>query len=158
VLAPSGQYDPTKLINLGTNRWAFKPELGISYPYKKFYFDVYCGVWLFTKNADFFPGGLVRQQDPVKAIQGHVSYIFRPQLWLAADMTWYGGGATSVDNGPLSVGQNNSRAGLTLSLPLSKRQSLKAAYSSGTTSRLGTDFRTPGITWQLAWFGGLPWH
>src|SRR5271168_2872818 len=25
VIAPTGQYDPTKLINWGTNRWSFKP-------------------------------------------------------------------------------------------------------------------------------------
>ena len=30
VIAPTGQYDPTKLINWGTNRWAFKPEFGYS--------------------------------------------------------------------------------------------------------------------------------
>jgi len=26
----SGQYDNSKLLNLGNNRWSFKPELGIS--------------------------------------------------------------------------------------------------------------------------------
>ena len=26
VVAPTGQYDPTKLINWGNNRWAFKPR------------------------------------------------------------------------------------------------------------------------------------
>src|SRR5688572_28785574 len=30
VAAPLGEYDPTKLINLGTNRWSFKPEVGLS--------------------------------------------------------------------------------------------------------------------------------
>lgn len=30
VVPPSGQYDPTKLINYGANRWAFKPEIGLS--------------------------------------------------------------------------------------------------------------------------------
>ena len=28
VVAPTGQYDPTKLINLGNNRWAFNPRSG----------------------------------------------------------------------------------------------------------------------------------
>ena len=27
---PLGQYDPAKLINLGTNRWSLKPEVGVS--------------------------------------------------------------------------------------------------------------------------------
>ena len=30
VVAPAGQYDPTKLINNGSNRWAFKPEFDYS--------------------------------------------------------------------------------------------------------------------------------
>jgi len=153
VSAPSGQYDPVKLVNVGTNRWALKPELGISYPVKKFDIDVYGGVWIFTNNADFFPGSRLRQQDPVTAIQGHISYTFRPQLWLAVDTTWYYGGAASVDNAPSSISQNNTRAGLTMSLPLVKRQSVKLAYSTGTTARHGADFNTLSVAWQFAWFG-----
>jgi hypothetical protein len=30
IIAPTGQYDPTKLINWGINRWAIKPEFGYS--------------------------------------------------------------------------------------------------------------------------------
>ena len=30
VSAPLGQYDNSKLLNLGNNRWSFRPELGIS--------------------------------------------------------------------------------------------------------------------------------
>ena len=29
-IIPAGQYDRTKLVNLGANRWSFKPEAGIS--------------------------------------------------------------------------------------------------------------------------------
>jgi hypothetical protein len=76
---------------------------------------------------------------------------------LAIDSTWYQGGAASIDNGPFSIRQNNSRAGVTLSLPLGKAQSLKLAYNFGaTTSRLGSDFRSVGIVWQFAWFGAVP--
>jgi hypothetical protein len=156
VAAPAGQYDSAKRVNLGTNRWAFKPEVGISYPVSKFDLDAYFGVWLFTRNDDFFPGGRSRTQDPVTALQGHASYTFRPRLWLAADATWYQGGAAAIDEGPSTIRQNNSRAGLTFSVPLGKSQSLKFAYSTGTTSRLGTDFDTIGIAWQLSWFGAVP--
>ena len=30
VAPPLGQYDDTKVINLGTNRWSVKPEIGLS--------------------------------------------------------------------------------------------------------------------------------
>jgi hypothetical protein len=32
VIAPTGQYDPRRLVTLSSNRWAFKPELGLSKP------------------------------------------------------------------------------------------------------------------------------
>ena len=54
VVAPSGQYDPTKLINYGANRWAFKPEFGLSQRWAHWVLDTYGAVWFFTTNDDFF--------------------------------------------------------------------------------------------------------
>jgi hypothetical protein len=153
VSAPTGQYDPAKLINIGTNRWAFKPELGISYPVKKrLDLDLYFGTWLFTHNMDYFPGRKLRQQDPVTTLQGHISYTFRTRLWIAADMTWYRGGAAIADHGTPTGEQNNTRAGLTFSIPLGAKQSFKLAYSAGTTARVGSDFKTLTVVWQYSWF------
>ncbi len=151
VTAPSGQYDRTRLINLGTNRWAFKPEVGISVPRGRWDIDAYAGVWLFTPNADFYPGGLRRTQDPVAALQGHVSYTFKPRLWLAADATWYSGGAARVEGAEPIGAVNNSRLGLTLSIPAGRQQSFKVSYSAGVAVRTGTDFRTLALGWQWLW-------
>ena len=96
VSAPFGQYDPSRLINLGTNRWAFKPELGISQPVGDWAFEFYAGVWLFTDNNDFF-GGQVKRQDPLASYQVHVVYTVRPRLWAAVDFTYYAGGSTTVN-------------------------------------------------------------
>lgn len=152
VDAPSGQYNNTKLINLGTNRWAFKPELGFSYPFRKFYFDVYAGASLFTDNKSFYPGTSIRSQDTLSAIQAHVSYAIRPRLWAAFDATWYGGGAVRLNGGPSSERQSNSRLGATLSLPIAKQQSVKVSYSSGVSARVGSNFRTLAVSWQYVWF------
>jgi hypothetical protein len=152
VVAPSGEYDRTKLINLGTNRWAFKPEVGVSVPFRRWDLDAYLGTWLFSPNADYYPGGTTREQEPVVALQTHVSYTFKPRLWLAVDSTWYSGGETRVDDGPPIGGVNNSRLGATLSVPVGRRQSLKASYSSGVAVRTGTDFRTVAVAWQWLWF------
>ena len=156
VQAPTGQYDPVKLINLGTNRWALKPEVGISYPWKKFDFDLYGGAWFFSSNSSFYPGESLRTQDPITTVQGHVSYTIRRQMWFAVDGTWYQGGAGYVNNGPPVGSQNNTRFGATLSLPLSRRQSLKVAYSAGATARTGSNFDTLGVAWQFVWFGLRP--
>jgi Putative MetA-pathway of phenol degradation len=152
VDAPSGQYDKTKLINLGTNRWAFKPELGLSCPFRKFYFDLYASASLFTENANFYPGNSTRTQDTLSAIQAHVSYAIRPRLWAAFDATWYGGGAVRLNGGLPSQRQSNSRLGATVSLPLAKQQSLKVSYSSGVSARVGANFRTLAVSWQYVWF------
>jgi hypothetical protein len=156
IQPPTGQYDPTKLINLGTNRWAIKPELGISYPLKKLYLDFYSGAWFFTENSAFYPGSSIRTENPITTIQAHASYTIRRQMWFAIDGTWYIGGAASMNGAAPISEQNNTRFGATLSLPLSKRQSLKIAYGAGATARTGTNFDTLSVTWQFLWFGLRP--
>ena len=148
VTAPTSQYDGAKLINLGTNRWGFKPEVGVAVPNGPWDFDGYLGVWLFTDNGDFYPGGRTRSQGRVVTLQGHTSYTFRPRLWAAVDATWYQGGGASLDGGEPVGSMNNSRLGATVSFPMGRQQSLKVAYSSGVAVRTGTNFRTVSIGWQ----------
>jgi hypothetical protein len=151
VVSPGGQYDNQKLVNLGANRWAFKPEFGVSHAIRRWTIDGYAGVWLFTANDSFYPGASFRTQDPVVALQAHVSYTMRPRLWLAVDGTWYSGGTTTVDGVDKGDLQRNSRLGATLSLPITQRQSAKVAFSTGATTRVGADFNTIGVTWQITW-------
>ncbi len=151
ILAPTGQYDSAKLINIGTNRWGFKPEIGLSYPYGHWFFETYVAAWLYTENPDFF-GGVRRQQNPLFSLQGHVSYTIRPRMWVAFDATYYNGGRTTQNGVRQNDLEANSRLGLTFSLPLSARQSLKFAVSDGATTRVGGDFVTYGIAWQYLWF------
>lgn len=148
MTTPAGQYSGSKLINLGTNRWSFKPEVGIAVPKGPWDFDAYLGVWLFTNNDDFYPGGRIRSQDRVVALQGHASYTFRPRLWAAVDATWYQGGGASVDDGEPTEALNNSRLGATLSFPMGRQQSFKVSYSSGLSVRTGTNFRTLSVGYQ----------
>ena len=155
VTAPTGQYDGAKLINLGTNRWGFKPEVGVAVPKGRWDFDAYLGVWLFTDNSDFYPGGRRRSQDRVAALQGHASYTFRPRLWAAVDATWYQGGGARIDGGEPSGAMNNSRLGATVSFPMGRQQSFKVAYSSGVAVRTGTNFRTFSVGWQWLRFTPL---
>lgn len=155
VITPTGQYTGERLINLGTNRWGVKPEVGVSVPKGHWDVDAYFGLWLFSDNRDFYPGGRVRSQGNVAALQGHVSYTIRPRLWIAADATWYRGGGASIDGGEASGAMNNSRLGATMSFPVGRRQSLKLAYSSGIAVRSGTNFRTLSAGWQWVRFTRL---
>ena len=153
IVTPTGQYFPEKLINLGTSRWAFKPELAISQPVgKRWLIDFYTGIWLFTKNDSFYPGSSVRTQDPLGSFQGHISYNIQPLMWVALDLTYYTGGSSSIDGVEMNDRQSNSRIGATLVLPVRKRHSVKFAYSTGAIIRSGADFSTFSVGWQTTFF------
>jgi hypothetical protein len=152
VIPPIGQYYPAKLINLGANRWAFKPEVGVSRLIRRWTIDGYAGVWMATANDEFYPGSSLRTQRPIVAVQGHASYTMKPGLWAALDGTWYSGGRTTVDGVDKNDLQRNSRVGATLSLPLARQQSFKVAGTSGASTRFGADFKTIAVAWQLSWF------
>jgi hypothetical protein len=150
VSMPVGQYDPAKLVNIGANRWAFKPQLGISKPAGAWFLECYVGTWFFGENNDYM-GGARQRQAPIFSLQLHASYTFKPRLWLAFDATGYHGGQTSVNGVDKANLQSNTRLGVTLSLPLARSQSIKIAYSDGATTRIGASFRTLTLAWQMAW-------
>jgi hypothetical protein len=150
VVAPTGQYDPRRLVNLGSNRWAFKPEVGVSKPFGRWTAELAGGAWLFTPNNNFF-GGSRRGQRPLASLQAHLLYTFRPRMWLAAGATYYNGGRTVVDGAARADAQNNSRLGATFSYPFGRHQSLKAAYARGLTARFGGRLSSVGVGWQYAW-------
>jgi len=151
VVIPSGQYDPVRLVNLGSNRWAFKPEIGLSKPKGDWTFEVAGGAWLFSANRNFF-GGSRRAQKPLVSVQGNVIYTIRPRMWVSAGGTFFTGGRTSVNGVTNNDRQKNSRIGATFSLPLNQRQSIKLAWAKGVTTRFGGDLNIVAVGWQYIWF------
>ena len=154
VTVPTGQYDSMRLINLGTNRWSFKPEIGISQAWGPWQFEGAAGVTFFTDNDDFL-GANVRSQKPLYGVQGHVIYNFNPGLWAALDATYYTGGQTSVNGKFNDDLQSNSRWGATLVQTLNKNNSIKLYFNSGVAARTGTNFNAVGVAWQVRWGAGL---
>jgi len=96
VIAPTGQYDPRRLVTLSSNRWAFKPEVGLSKPVGRWTLETAGGAWLFTANNNFF-GGSRRDQRPLLSVQGSVSYTLRPRTWVAVNASYYSGGRMIVN-------------------------------------------------------------
>jgi hypothetical protein len=154
VVAPFGQYDETRLINLGANRWTFHPEVGVSKKLGALIVEGALGVRMFTDNDDYF-GGQSREQDPIVSTQVHLIYEFRGGAWLALNGTYYTGGQTKVNGVEQNNELSNSRLGATLALPVDRNNSVKLHASSGVSVRAGEDFRTVGIAWQYRWGGGL---
>jgi Putative MetA-pathway of phenol degradation len=150
IVAPIGQYDPRRLVNLGSNRWAFKPEMGLSHPIGDWTLELIGGAWLFSDNDDFF-GGSIREQKPLATFQGHVVYTIRPRMWVSGSGTYYTGGRT-VLNGRLNADlQNNSRVGATFSYPVSQKQSIKVAWAKGILARIGGSLNTIAVGYQYTW-------
>ena len=155
VYMPMSQYDPDRLVNIGTNRFTFKPELGISKTFGPLYLEVAAGAAFYTVNHDFYQGK-TRSQAPIGSLQGHVIYSFKGGIWAALDGTYYWGGRTTVDGVEGNDLQENSRFGFTFALPLNIRHSLKLYLSTGVSTRTGSDYDAIGLAWQYRWGGGLP--
>jgi hypothetical protein len=160
AMAPTGQYYPSHLINPGSNRWAFKPELGFSQRWGNWILDTYGAAWLFTANTNYLTGSEFSKrrntltQAPIGAIEMHLSYDVKPRLWASIDGNYWYGGNTTV-NGVFKVGtlQSNSRIGGTVSIPFTKHQSVKFSYSDGELARIGGTFQTVSFAWQYSWLG-----
>ena len=154
VTAPMGQYDDTKVVNLGTNRWSFKPEVGVSKALGRWTLEATAAATLFTDNKDFFHGN-TRSQDPLYSLEGHVIYSFRSGIWGSLDATYFTGGRTTL-NGTLGNDlQQNWRVGATLAFPVDAYNSIKLYASSGVSARTGNNYDLVGIAWQYRWGAGL---
>ncbi len=160
IVAPTGQYDSTKLINCGSNRWAFKPELGFSKRRGHWILDGYTGVWFYTTNPKFFSenayfsGTRSQSQKPILSFEGHFSYDVKPRLWVSLDGNYWRGGQTSLNGveNPDTL-QSNSRIGATASIPMSRHQSVKVSYNYGAYIRFGGNYHNVAVGWQYSWIG-----
>jgi hypothetical protein len=149
---PVGDYDPSRLVNIGANRTSTKLELGLSQNLTRWLLEISLAETFYEDNGDFF-GGRVREQEPITSLQGHAVYRFTSGVWLAFDATRYRGGQTTTNNVRSSDLQSNTRLGLTASLPINAQHSVKLAASTGVSTRTGTDFDTLAAVWQYAWGG-----
>jgi hypothetical protein len=120
--------------------------------------DAYGAVWLFTENPEFFsrnayvPGVQLQTLDPVAVLESHLSYDLRPRLWVSLDANSWRGGTTSLNGveNPATL-QENSRVGITASVPVTRHQSVKLSYARGAYIRFGGDYQILSAAWQYAW-------
>ncbi len=154
VSAPVGQYNPDKMVNLGNNRWFFKPDIGISKAWGGLTMELSTGVIFFTDNNDYY-GGRKQEQDLVSTSQMNVIYSFGRGFWAAVSGTYDYGGRTSIDGVPSDDLQSNWRTGATFSMPVNRNNSIKLYASSGVSTRTGSDYDLYGIAWQYRWGNGL---
>lgn len=141
VVAPTGEYEPDELVNIGTNRWAAKFKLSYLRPIPaKWVLEMTAGVWVFQDNDEFL--GVTREQEPITAIELNLVKRFRPGFWASIDSNYYSGGRTIVDDDEREDFQRNSRLGVTLVYPFAERHAIKASYSAGVATESGGDYNT----------------
>ena len=146
IVAPTGQYDADRLINVGTNRWAARVRLGYAYPIRReWVLETAVGTWFFTDNDEFL--GTTREQEPITALDLSLIRRFRPGFWASIDANYYIGGRTIVDGDRSADFQRNSRLGVSLAVPFALRHALKLSYTTGLATEAGGDFDSLGVTY-----------
>jgi len=154
VSVPASQYDSSRVVNIGTHRWSFRPEVGISKAVGPWTLEFQAAATLFTDNRDFY-GGHTRSQDPIYSLQGHVIYGFRSGVWASLDATTFAGGRTTLNGVRGDDRQQNWRVGGTLAFPVDVHHSIKIYASSGVSARTDNNYDLIGIAWQYRWGDGL---
>jgi hypothetical protein len=150
IQAPTGEYEPDKVINLGTNRWSAKPAIGVIWPIKPTWlFEFEVGAWLFGDNNEFL--GQTRSQDALLSTEFHLVKRIRPGFWASLDANFYVGGRTKIDDEVRGDFQRNSRVGVTLVVPLKGRHALRSSYSTGVVTESGGDFEIFTLSYLYAW-------
>jgi hypothetical protein len=149
VIAPTGDYDSDRLINVGANRWATRLQLGSIMPLRpSWLLEVAAGVWLYSDDEDYLPG--VREQDPIYSVEAHVIKRFRPGFWASLDFNYFRGGRQTIGGDRLEDVQKNAKIGGTVVIPFGGRHAVKLGYASGAITKYGSDFDQFLVTYQLA--------
>ncbi len=148
VRLPTGKYMKDKLINLGQNRFVFRPQLGIIHTRGKWTTEVTGEVAFYTDNDEFFNGNTLEQK-PLYIIHSHLIYTFSPGLWVGASVGYDYGGENSIngvdkDNTTQEIGWAFS-----FGYPINRHSGLKLAYI-GTRTQESTGFDSDMLTASLS--------
>lgn len=127
VQLPTGEYKKNKLINLGNNRFTFRPQLGVVHNRGPWGFEVTLSPWFYTDNDSFFDGGTLKQ-DPLYTGQAHVVYTIRPGLWVAGSGGMGVGGETTVNGNENNDDKENIGFAFTSGYAITRWLGVQAGY------------------------------
>ena len=135
LFLPTGDYDSSRLLNLGGNRWSLRASLPISYVLgdtmvdtELTTFEIVPAVQIFGDNNDPFGPATVSGQRPLFSLEGHITRRFGPTVWAALDSYYEFGGETSANGVPNGDAQASLSLGATLGLVLSPSLALRLSY------------------------------
>jgi hypothetical protein len=151
VHLPTGDYMNDKLINLGTNRFTFRPQLGVMHKRGKWSFELTGAIWLYTDNNDFFNGSKL-EQDPYFTSQTHLIYTFRPGLWASASAGYGDGGKSTINGVEKNDRKKNLAWAFSFGCPITRQLGVKVIYlASRTQESIGQDNDSIGLGLSFFW-------
>jgi len=156
VTAPTGQYNPEKLLNLGADRWSFKPEIAVSHPFgreQKWQFDAYGNIYFFTDNTSY-RGTQILRQELLPGVEGHVSYAFNNKVWASFDTRYSFRGPTTVDGVNQDNPQQNFTLGAEVNVSLNQRNSLVFELAKAFVHKNGPALTGFAIKYSYSWGRG----
>lgn len=156
MTAPTGLYRPTKILNLGADRWSFKPELALSHPFgpqQKWQLDAYANAFFFTHNTSY-QGREILRQEPLPGFEGHISYAPSDRLWVSADTRYSFRGSTSVNGVDQSNPQRNFILGSELNISITSRHSLLFEFAKAFVHQNGPALVGFTVKYDYTWGRG----
>jgi hypothetical protein len=149
IIAPTGKYDPGRVINVGSNRWTTRLKLGTAFKLNpSWILEFSASGWFFGDDSDFTNGR--KEQDPLYTLESNLIKRIRPGLWASLDVTYYRGGRQIIAGTELDNAKRNLKVGGTLVVPFLKRHAVKIGYASGVIIRYGDDFNEFLLSYQVA--------
>jgi hypothetical protein len=156
VTAPTGSYDSARLLNLGADRWSFKPEIGLSHPFgrdQKWVLDVYGNVFWYTDNTSY-RGREVLRQEPLVGLEGHISYSFTDRIWASFDTRYSGRAETVIDGVNQHNPQRNFIVGSEMNIALTAGSSVTVAFGKAVAHRNGPAVAGVAVKYDYTWGTG----
>jgi hypothetical protein len=148
VAIPIGEYDKSRTLNIGQNRWYGRVgapivwQLGSWAPGRRTTLEFLPAVWLFGDNTDFV--GKTLKTDPMFQLDAHLTRDFTEHFWGAIDLAWYNGGKATV-NGVSGEKLNNLGAGITLGYQVNENISMTVGYKSTFNHSSSGDLKMDGL-------------
>jgi len=156
ITAPTGLYHGNRILNLGSDRWSFKPEIALSHPFgreQKWEFDTYANVYFYTDNISY-RGREILRQEPLPGLEAHMSYSFNDRLWAALDTRYSFRGSTFVNDVTQDNPQRNFILGSEINISLDPKNSLVFEFAKALVHRNGPALVGFSLKYDYTWGKG----
>ena len=127
VTVPWGEYYDEKLLNIGTNRYTIRPQIGVVHTRGPWSYELTGSIFFFTDNDRFYNGNKL-EQDHFYAVQTHIIRVFSPGVWGSVSAGYGKGSQTTVNGRENDDKRDGFITALSFGLPIAANQGLKFSY------------------------------